>query len=150
MYKSFNSKIADIMNKGVFYVDVTDTVKRADEIMREEKIKHLPVVEGKRYVGIITERNIMEYSLRHLYDAEDNLGEASHNQILDFERIITRQSQVIYPEDSVAKAIKLMAKYRLDCLPVVDWQMNLLGIITTTDIMLFVHKLMEEYEATNS
>lgn len=150
MYKSFNSKIADIMNKGVFYVDVSETIKRADEIMRDEKIKHLPVVEGSKYVGIITERNIMEYTLRNLYDAEDNLGELSQNQILDFQKIITRQEQVIFPEDSVAKAIKLMAKYRLDCLPVVDWQKNLLGIITTTDIMLFVHKLMEEYEANAS
>lgn len=150
MYKSFNLKIADLMNKGVFYVSVNDTIKKADEIMRDEKIKHLPVVEGSKYVGLITERNIMEYTLRHLYDAEDNMGDAAYNQILDFERIITRQQQVIYPEDSVAKAIKLMAKYRLDCLPVVDWQMNLLGIITTTDIMLFVHKLMEEYEASNS
>jgi len=138
------------MNKGVFYVDVNETIKRADEIMREEKIKHLPVVEGTKYVGIITERNIMEYTLRNLYDAEDNLGELSQNQILDFQKIITRQEHVIFPEDSVAKAIKLMAKYRLDCLPVVDWQKNLLGIITTTDIMLFVHKLMEEYEASAS
>ncbi len=150
MYKNFNSKISDIMNKGVFFVDVNETIKKADEIMREEKIKHLPVVEGSKYIGIITERNIMEYTLRNLYDAEDNLGELSQNQILDFQKIITRQEHVIFPEDSVAKAIKLMAKYRLDCLPVVDWQKNLLGIITTTDIMLFVHKLMEEYEASAS
>lgn len=146
MFSSVNTKIEDIMNKGVFTISVSDTIKKADELMRDEKIKHLPVVEGTKYVGIITDRSIIEYSLRQLYDFEDNLGEGSHNLITDFQRIITKQDNVIYPEDSVKKAIKMMAKYKLECLPVVDWKMNLLGIITTSDIMLFIHKLMEEYE----
>ncbi len=146
MFQSMKAKIEDIMNKGVFTISTHDTLKTADDLMRNEKIRHLPVVEGTKYVGIITERSIMEYSLRQLYDSEDNLGEGSHNLITDFERIITKQDNVIYPEDSVRKAIKMMAKYRLECLPVVDWDKNLLGIITTSDIMLFIHKMMEDYE----
>lgn len=137
------AKVEDVMNKGVFSISVNDTLKKADEIMRDEKIKHLPVVEGTKYVGLINERSIMEYSLRNLYDSEDNLGEDAFNTITDFEKIITKQDQVVYPEDSIQKAIKMMAKYRLECLPVVDWKMNLLGILTTTDIMLFIHNLLE-------
>lgn len=143
---SGQTKIEDIMNKGVFSVKVDDTIKHADELMRDEKIKHLPVVEGTKYVGLITERSIMEYSLRQLYDFEDNLGEGSHNTIMDFEKLVTKQDHVVYPEDSIRKAIKKMAKYKLECLPVVDWQMNLLGIITTSDIMLVIHNIMESQD----
>ena len=143
----FNTKIEDIMNKGVFTVTINDTLKKADELMRDEKIKHLPVLEGTKYVGIINERSIVEYSLRQLYDFEDNMGEGAHNAITDFERLITKQEYVLYPEDSVRKAVKMMTKYKLECMPVVDWKMNLLGIITTTDIMLFIHNLMEKSDS---
>jgi len=141
------TKISDLMNKGFFSISVDETIKRADEIIKDEKIRHLPVVEGTKYVGLITERSIIEYSLRQLYDAEDNMGEFAFNNILDFENILTKQTHVVYPEDSVSKAIKMMAKYKLECLPVVDWQMNLVGFLTTTDIMLYVHKFIEEQES---
>jgi CBS domain-containing protein len=52
--------------------------------------------------------------------------------------------RLIDPEDSVRKAIELMAKYNTNCLPVIDWKNNLIGLVTSFDVLMFVHKKLEE------
>lgn len=137
--------IGELMTKDVFTVTLEDTVRKADLLMREENIRHLPVVENGKLIGLITERTIMEYTLRRLYDFEDNLDELAFNTIGDFKEIMLKNVKVIFPEDSLLKAVELMTKYKIDCLPVVDWQNNLVGIITSYDVLLYIRKkLLEE------
>lgn len=140
------TRIEEIMSSGVFTVRIDDVVQKADEIMKNENVRHVPVLDGSQYVGLITERSLMEYTLRQLYEFDMSRKEVEQNRILDFQNIMTRQSHVIYPEDSVKKAVKLMAKYKYDCLPVVDWSNNLVGILTSIDIMLFIHNKLTDDE----
>ncbi|MCO5249860.1 MAG: CBS domain-containing protein [Candidatus Kapabacteria bacterium] len=139
-------RVSEIMTTNVFNVSIEDTIHDADEIMKREKIRHIPVLEGRKIVGVITDLKIREYSLRNIYDANQNFGENGFNKIIDYAKIMNPITHVIYPEDSVAKAVALMAKYKLDCLPVVDWEMNLLGILTHTDILLFTHSLLMDMQ----
>lgn len=136
--------VAQIMTSGVFTVDIEDTLKKADEIMREENVRHVPALENGKFVGMITDRSVREYTLRGLYDFEDNMGEAAYNKIIDFKGIMERDVHLIYPEDSVAKAIEIMSKKKLDCLPVVDWEKRLVGILSFIDVLLFVRKKLLE------
>lgn len=132
------TKIEEIMTKNVFSIGLDDTVHNADELMKSEKLRFLPVLDGKKLIGLITERTIMEFTLRKLYDFDDEFGEEGHNKITDFRTIMEKNVIVIYPEDSVRKAVEKMAKKKVDCLPVVDWKNNLVGIVTSTDIYLFM------------
>jgi len=135
--------IEEIMSKDVYSVNIDDTIHKADEIMRDEHVRHIPVVEGDKYIGLITERSLMEYTLRQLYDYDDEYGESGYNKISDFQEVMTRDVQVVYPEDSVQKAIEILAKKKIDCLPVVDWHGKLLGIITVIDIILFMKNILD-------
>ena len=137
------TNIEKIMTKGIFTVTLEDTVKRADNLMKEEKIRHLPVVDDGKLIGLITDRKIIEYALRQLYDYDDTLEEIERNKIGDYRELMVKNVRVIYPEDSVLKAVELMAKFKIDCLPVVDWKHNLLGIVTSIDVLLFVYKVLE-------
>lgn len=139
--------ISEIMTKGVFTVEIDDKVLLADEIMKTQKVKHVPVLEGKKFVGIISDRGIKEYTLKQLYDFEDPLPESARNRIIDFQSILEKDIHMVYPEDSVLKAVEIMLKKKSGCLPVVDWNKNLVGILTHTDVLLFFHgKLKEMYE----
>jgi CBS domain-containing membrane protein len=138
------TKVSEIMTKGVFAVKLDDTIRKADEIMRVEKVRHVPVLDGTKFFGLITERSLMEFTLKKLYDYEDEFGEDGYNLISDFQDIQTKDYHIIYPEDSVKKAVELMAKKKYECLPVVDWDNNLIGILTFTDILLFINKKLSE------
>ena len=140
---NMKTKVAEIMTKGVFSVGIDDTIHKADEIMRDEKVRQVPVLENKKFIGLITERSLMEYTLRQLYDYDDEYGEIGHNKITDFTQVMKRDVKIIYPEDSVKKAVENMAKYKLDCMPVVDWDKNLVGILTFVDILYFLNKKLD-------
>ena len=135
--------VGEIMSKDVFTVDVDDTVKKAEEIMRNEQVRHVPVLDGNKFFGLITERSIMEYTLRQIYEFDNIDGEVGMNRILDYEKILTHCDHVIFPEDSVQKAIKLMTKHKIDCLPVLDWENHLVGILSSIDVLLFVNRILE-------
>ena len=132
------TKIEEIMTKNFFYVDVEDTIHNADEVMKKEKIRHIAVLDRKKLIGMITDRTIHEYELKRLYDYEDEYGELGHNKITDFENIMAKNLFVIYPEDSVRKAIEIMAKKEINYLPVVDWRNNMIGLVTARDVFLFL------------
>jgi len=134
------TKIEEIMTKGVFTVQRTDTVKKADEIMKDQNIRHVPVLDEDKFFGLITERTLMEYTLRRIYDYDDNIDEVGLNKISDFSNILEKNVYLVYPEDSVQKAVEVMLKKKTDCLPVIDWKKNLVGIITSLDILLFFLK----------
>ncbi|GAB1372685.1 CBS domain-containing protein [Candidatus Kapaibacterium sp.] len=141
------AQISEIMTTNVFTVSIEDTLKDVEIIMNSEKVRHIPVLEGTKIVGMICDDRLREYSLRQIYDSEQNFGEEGFNKIIDFEKVMKEVTHVIYPEDSVAKAVKMFAKYKIDCLPVVDWDMNLVGLVTHTDILLYFNKFLEEIES---
>ncbi|MBX3042401.1 MAG: CBS domain-containing protein [Candidatus Kapabacteria bacterium] len=141
------AKVSEIMTTNVFTVSIDDTVRDAELIMKNEKVRHIPVLEGTKIVGMICDDRIREYSLRKIYDSDQNFGEEAFNKITDFEKIMNEVTHVIYPEDSVAKAVKIFAKHKVNCLPVVDWEMNLVGLITNTDLLLYFHQFLEELES---
>ncbi|MDT3741141.1 MAG: CBS domain-containing protein [Candidatus Kapabacteria bacterium] len=142
----YKAKVSEIMTSNVFHVSIDDTVHDAELIMKDENVKHIPVLEGRKIVGMICDDKIREYTLRNIYESDQNFGEIGFNKITDFEKIMKEVNHVVYPEDSIAKAVKLFAKYKLDCLPVVDWEMNLVGLVTHTDILLYFHRFLENME----
>lgn len=135
--------IKDIMSSNIFYIDINDSIEKAEALMVEENSRHIPVVENNKLVGILTHKKIMEYKLRELYDNTE--GEGVYDiKILDFEKLIKRDPTVIYPEDSLKKVVEIMIKKEIDYIPVVDWEKNLLGSISFIDILLFVNSMLEK------
>lgn len=142
----FKQKISELMSTNLFTVDVEDTLHQAYELMKKERVRHLPVLEGTKIVGMLCERKVNEYILRKIYEPDQNFGDLGYNRIIDFENIMDKIEHFVYPEDSVAKSVKLATKYKVDALPVVDWEMNLVGLVTQTDLLLSYHKLLEEMQ----
>jgi predicted transcriptional regulator len=141
--------ISEIMTKDLFTVQIDDKVLLADEIMKNQKVKHDPVLEGKKLVGIISDRGLKEYTLKQLYSFEDPLPASARNRIIDFQSIMDKDIRVIYPEDGVLKAVEIMLKKKAGCLPVVDWSKNLVGMLTHTDVLLYLHRKLIELTGTD-
>lgn len=131
-------KVNSLMTKGVFYVEYDDTVKKVDTLMKEENINQVPVVENGKLVGVITDKTLREYELREMYESDAKESELAYNKISEFRNLFAKNVHIVYPEDSIIKVIEVMTKKHVDFLPVVDWDNNLLGIITSHDILLYV------------
>lgn len=110
------------------------SLRKAFELLQAHKIRHLPVVEGKRLVGIITDRDLRQ-QLPSSFAAPDELerSRARSNRVKVGE-VMTRQVLAVTPETRAHRAARLMVEHRIGCLPVLRGS-TLVGIITTIDLL---------------
>ena len=120
------------MTKKVFIVSPEDGVSDALKIMKEKEIKHLPVVKGGRLRGIISDRDIKEFSPSRattldVYELHYLLAKTEVREIMK-NRVLTTT-----PDTPVEEAAAVMFDQRVGCLPVLA-QGKLVGIISDRDI----------------
>ncbi len=127
-------KVKDIMVKEVATLDVNDELSLANDIMRLGRIRHLPVVDGTRLVGIVSERDLFKSSLAqalgYATKATRDLMKTLHIKDVMVTGVIT-----ITPDTELCEATKMMVEEKIGCLPVVEDNL-LVGLITETDILL--------------
>ena len=94
-------------------------VAEAQHLMRHRRIRHLPVVEGGRLAGIITDRDVRTT----LPSPATSLAAGELRYLLDrllVERVMTRAVIAIGPEAPIADAVGLLLAHRIGALPVGD------------------------------
>ncbi len=127
-------KVKEVMVKEVATLDVNDELSLANDIMRLGRIRHLPVVDGTKLAGIISERDLFRSSLAQ---ALGYGGQASRElmKTLRIKDIMVKEVATISPEAKLCDAVRAMMDKKIGCLPVVEGD-RLVGLITETDIML--------------
>lgn len=107
------------------------TVREAAQVMRAQNVRAVPVVEGDRLVGIVTDWDVVDT----FAEAGDEMAERPVSAIMTSKEIIT-----ISPEATAADATEKLQQYRVHHLPVVDGEryvgMLCLGLEWTEDGML--------------
>jgi CBS domain-containing protein len=127
-------KVKEVMVKEVATLDINDELSLANDIMRLGRIRHLPVVDGARLVGIVSERDLFRSSLAQ---ALGYGGQASRDlmKTLRIKDIMVPGVATTSPEANLCDAVKIMMNKKIGCLPVVEDD-RLVGLITETDIMV--------------
>ena len=129
-------KVRDIMVKEVATLDVNDELSLANDIMRLGRIRHLPVVEGQRLVGIVSERDLFRSSLAQALGYETK-ATRDLMKTLHIKDIMVPAVVTVGPETPVCDAVRLMVDQKIGCLPVVEGE-ALVGLVTETDILRYV------------
>ena len=104
-----------------FYLAPNNTIREADDLMRKYKISGVPICEGKKLVGIITNRDLK-------FMAEIDFDQ----EIAD---VMTKENLVTAPVGTdLEQAQKILRTHKIEKLPIVDNNGNLKGLITIKDI----------------
>jgi acetoin utilization protein AcuB len=132
--------VQDVMRTSVVTVTPSTTLPNAVHAMRELGVRHLPVLEGTRLVGIVSDRDLK----RAMASSANSLSANELTYLLDrvrIQEIMTRTVTTIAPMFPVEEAARLMVSERISALPVTE-RGRLVGIITETDVLkLFVRAL---------
>jgi acetoin utilization protein AcuB len=120
------------MSSKVTTVDENTSMMKAVRIMKDSKIRRLPVVKDGKLVGIVTDRDLKEASPSKAttLDVHELYYLLSEIKIKD---IMTKSPITIGPDESVERAAVLMLENKISGLPVTEDD-NLVGIITETDV----------------
>ena len=122
-----------------------DSFRYALKLIRKEGIRHLPVVDNKKVVGIVTDRDLRQAAPSPATTLEVH----ELNFLLErlkIEAIMTKKVITIGQDADLLEAAKLLLTHKIGCLPVVG-QDELVGIITEGDLLRALVEMAERAEA---
>ena len=126
-------KVKDIMVRDVATLDLNDELSLADDIMKLGRIRHLPIVDGGRLVGIISQRDLFKASLASAM----GFGEKAKREFMKtvaVKEVMVNEVVTVSPEEDIEEAGRVMLEKKIGCLPVIKGD-ELVGLITETDIL---------------
>ena len=131
-----------IMTTDVVTIGVDDNLELAREIMRDQRIRHLPVVDGANsLVGLITTTNVLAATDSFLRDDESKL----HPEEIGVKDVMVSDVITVDETAGIRQAAMFLEKHRIGCLPVVT-NGELRGIVTDTDFVGVAINVLEQME----
>jgi CBS domain-containing protein len=110
--------------------------------MNTNRIRQLPVVQGKRLVGIVTDRDIRSFLSGSLLETPGARERALSSAVRE---IMTTEPITVSPDDDLQEAVEIMIEEKIGGIPVVDEPEGLVGIVTYVDILrCFLNRLQED------
>jgi acetoin utilization protein AcuB len=126
-------QVRDWMTHDVFTTTPTTSLRTAYEKMLLHSLRHLPVVDHGKLVGIISQTDVFKacpsevstlsvWELNYLWDQ------------LTVVQVMKAPVLTIYPDAKISEAARRMLDYKISSLPVTEPDGTLIGIITSSDL----------------
>jgi acetoin utilization protein AcuB len=133
-------RVEELMTSKVFVVEQDDYVDRVFFLIHYERIRHLPVVEKGKVIGIVSDRDLYKAlgpkSNSNVIEGGAGAYSAELHMVAKKVRHIMHRGVITVKRDtSAAEAAALMADNKIGALPVVDKDNKLVGILSSTDIL---------------
>ena len=133
-------KIAEVMSRTVVTLTPEQTLRDAVELLRSKHIRHLPVVEDSKLIGIVTDRDVKRATPSLLSGVDRD----EYDRVLDetkIAQIMTREPMTVTPESELKAAVKVFIERKVGALPVVSGS-QLVGIVTEIDLLRVFHDML--------
>ncbi|MGB3262075.1 acetoin utilization AcuB family protein [Paenisporosarcina sp.] len=122
--------VEQMMTTDVVTLQASHTIKDAINLLREKKIRHLPITDHDGHVvGIVSDRDIKEATPSNLLD-----GQHQDVYATKLEEIMTKNPVIGHPLDFVEEVATIFYDQQIGCLPIVSGG-KLVGIVTETDLL---------------
>lgn len=150
--------VASIMTHPVHVIFENSDLSTVEQAFLDYKIRHLPVVdEDDRIVGVISQRDLYRtiapikndhgpagLSIDALIEDQQFYYEKQclHDFVLS--RVMHKDPEVLFPEDTLAEALRVFVDYKIGCIPIVNQRREAVGILTRHDILVFFQAILSE------
>jgi len=141
-------KVKDLMTNEVLTVSPDDDLDRVFVLFNFENIRHLPVMEKGKLVGILSDRDLKKVLGPRKEVVKRKDGATVTISTRKVRTIMKRGVMTTGPEERAADAAAIMAKRKIGALPVVQ-KGQLVGIITATDILNAFVQLCKRFESVD-
>lgn len=121
--------VEEIMKKDVFTLRSDQTVQDVLDLFEEKRIRHAPIVDDGKVVGIVTDRDLKD-AMPSMFTVSPK-GEPYKKKVSE---IMTKNPMIAHPLDFVEEIALLFYEQKIGCLPVVS-QNEIVGFLTETDLL---------------
>lgn len=137
-----NSNVSEAMTKVVLVMAPEESLREAYKLMKEHSIRHIPVMEDGRAIGILSDRDVL------LCAKLDDIGGVVVPD-MPVGEAMSRHPYVCKEGTKVSEVIKVMKKMKIDSILVEGKARSLSGLITSSDLMSLLEGILEEKATYN-
>src|SRR5678810_327328 len=111
--------VRDIMTRQVAVLHEEENLELAQDGMKKYRFRHLPVVEGDKLVGLVSERDLLRASVSTL-DTDHALRDHNLKRYFFVREVMTQNVTTVRPDTLLLDASRLLREQRIGCLPVTE------------------------------
>lgn len=137
--------VRDLMQPEVATLKADDHLDLADDIMRLGRIRHMPVVDGDRVVGIVSQRDLFRAAISSVLKLRP-AAEREWLAKIAVREVMTTELISVAPDTTIRAAIGRMLEKRIGCLPVVEHG-KLVGLLSEADCLGHLANLLDIADA---
>jgi CBS domain-containing protein len=133
------SIVHEIMMGSPVTLGPNDNLDLANNVISLGRIRHIPVVDAGKLVGLISERDLIGAAASQVFGLKQKSKSALLKTVL-IKEVMKKRVITVAPDTPIKDAAQLMADKKIGCVPVVN-EGALVGLVTTTDILRYVESL---------
>jgi CBS domain-containing membrane protein len=133
--------VSSIMTHNVVKLNLTDDLTKAESLFKKYKIRHIPVVNGNKILGILSYTDLLRISFVDAVDDDDEVVDGTVYNLFTLEQVMVKKLVTVTPETTIKETAEILASNEFHALPVCSGDL-LVGIVTTTDLIRY---LIEQY-----
>ena len=133
--------VSSIMTTTVISLHTKDTLETAESLFKENNIRHIPVIDGSKVIGMLSYTDLLRISFADAVGENEQDVDTVVYNMFTIEQVMTKNLVTVTSTTTIKEVADILSKREFHALPVVDKD-NLVGIITTTDLINF---LLEQF-----
>jgi acetoin utilization protein AcuB len=135
-------KVKNLMKKKVATISPDEPIINAIKKMDQGGFRRLPVLDGSKLIGIVTDRDLRQATNSPVVFHETSYDKYLLNE-LTVGSCMTRKPLTVSPDTDLIEAARIMEHEKIGGLPVLDGEI-LVGIITTSDLINHLIEILEK------
>ena len=116
-----------------------DTLDLANDLISLGQIRHIPVVDDGRLVGLLSERDLLGAAAKAIFGLKQKSKSALLKSVL-IKDVMKKKVITVKPDTPIKEAARTMKEKKIGCVPVVS-EGAVVGLVTVTDILRYVEQL---------
>ena len=122
------------MSKQLVTLTIKNSLYDAEKLFKKHKIRHLPVVEDHKLVGVLSYSDLLKISYADVTEGEEDV-EAVVYDMFSIVQVMAKAPVTVTTETPLKEVIQQLIQQTFHSLPVIEENGDLVGIVTTTDLL---------------
>ncbi|TDQ79973.1 CBS domain-containing protein [Sphingobacterium yanglingense] len=126
--------VSEIMTRELVTLTPKDSLYDAEKLFKKHNIRHLPIVEDKKLVGVVSYSDLLKISYADV--TEENDIEAVVYDMYTIPQLMAKSPVIVGPDATIKEVTEILSGVTFHSIPVVKDE-ELVGIVTTTDLLKY-------------
>ena len=129
--------VSQIASTALITIQIGQKLSEARKLMQVNQIHHVPVVQGKKLMGILSAVDLATLSLTS-FGSDERANDAILDNQFSVEEVMSKNMVTIKPTAPIREAAEILAEGHFHSLPIVDKEGDLQGLVTSTDLIRYL------------